>query len=100
MFELKRYPFTSWAISGAPEDLGVYVLWKGGEIVYIGSATGPEGIKAALREQFAKESEGSKIATEYGWEISRNPRARELELLAEHRRRFQRLPRLNAGPGG
>lgn len=94
----KRYPFTGWAIAGAPDDPGVYALWKNSELIYIGSASpGGATIRSRLVDHFAEHSQdGGYLATEYSWELSRNPRIRELELLEEYRAEHNRLPRLNA----
>jgi hypothetical protein len=98
----KRYPFTAWAISGAPEDPGVYALWKNGEVVYIGSApAGGSSIRSRLIDHLTEHTQdGGYLATEYSWELSRNPRARELELIEEYQRENHRLPRLNRGTEG
>lgn len=101
MLEHKRYPFTAWAISSAPEDPGVYGLWLGGELIYIGSASSPGAtIRSRLADHLAQEgADGGKIATEYAWELSRNPHVREAELLQEYCRQFQRYPLLNRRAG-
>jgi excinuclease UvrABC nuclease subunit len=96
MLKNKRYPFTAWAIAGAPEDPGVYCLWIAEELIYIGSAEAPSsGIKARLSEHFAGQTTAGFIATHYAWEISRRPCARAHELLLEFQRLFEGRPRLN-----
>lgn len=97
MLDHKRYPFTAWAVSSAPADPGVYGLWLDGELIYIGSASSPGAtIQSRLADHLAQEgADGRKIATEYAWELSRNARVREVELLEEYRRQFQRYPLLN-----
>lgn len=102
MLNHKRYPFTAWAISSAPEDPGVYGLWLDGELIYIGSASSPGAtIQSRLADHLSQQGAGgAKIATEYAWELSRNPRAREIELLEEYRRQFLRYPLLNRHGSG
>jgi len=97
----KRYAFAAWAISGAPDDPGVYCLWVGDELIYIGCAEAPSAsIRSRLADHFAEHAVGAgQSATHYSWEISRRPGERELELLQEFERRFGRLPRLNGTTG-
>jgi hypothetical protein len=45
-----RHRFTTWQISGAPAAPGVYLLWEGDEVIYIGSTSGER--EAGLREEF------------------------------------------------
>ncbi len=88
----RRYRFTRVVIAGAPEDQGVYALWDGEELIYYGRGA----IRARLMEHFhGRVDPLTRRATHYGWEICRDPAAREAELLGEHQRLFGRPPRLN-----
>ena len=92
----KRYEFAVWAVPGAPDDPGVYCLWVGDELIYIGCAEAPSAsIRSRLSDHLSGQTPGPAGITHYAWEISRRPRERELELLQEFERRFGRLPRLN-----
>ena len=96
MLDLPRYPFTTYAINGAPEDAGVVLLWQGEELTYIGatdSATG--GIQELLRRQYEQGTPCMRQATHYSWEIRRDPKARELELLRRFAGEHRRAPRCN-----
>jgi predicted GIY-YIG superfamily endonuclease len=89
-----RYHFTRRMIDGAPADRGVYILYRGAQVLYVGRA---DDIRARLRQH----SEGgvcecSRQATHYSWEIVLQPRLRELELLREQRERDGALPPCNA----
>jgi hypothetical protein len=55
-------------VAGAPKDMGVYALWRGDKLIYIGRALG---------------------------EIVLQPIVRELELLQEHRDAAGELPPCN-----
>ena len=89
----RRYRFTGVVIAGAPEDQGVYALWDGEELIYYGRGS----IRARLLEHFHGRVDAlTRRATHYGWEMCKDPAAREAELLAEHQRLFGRPPRLNA----
>jgi hypothetical protein len=87
----RRYRFTRVVIAGAPAEPGVYTLWQGEEVIYYGRAQGDATIRSRLLDHLA----AAAPATHYSWEISREPAARESELLQQHKRAFGRLPRLN-----
>ena len=89
----RRYRFTRMVIAGAPQDQGVYALWDGEELIYYGRGS----IRARLMDHFhGRLGALTRRATHYGWEICKDPAAREAELLAEHQRLFGKPPRLNA----
>lgn len=92
-----RYAFTATMVGGAPPDPGVFALWEEDELIYYGRALGGGAtIQSCLVEHLARADPCTAGATHYGWEITSNPRARELELLREHERSHGRLPRCNA----
>lgn len=94
----QSFPFTAKLIAGAPEEAGVFLLWHGGEIVYIGRADGRGAtIRSCLVEHFSgARGPCTRRAEDYSWEISLHPALRELELLEEYRKLFSRLPRCNS----
>ena len=82
-------------VEGAPDDSGVYILYRGRRVIYIGRA---DSIQARLREHLeGAVCECSRAATHYSWEIVLQPRLRELELLQEQRAAGG-LPPCNAHP--
>jgi predicted GIY-YIG superfamily endonuclease len=82
-------------VEGAPDDSGVYILYRGSRVIYIGRA---DSIQARLREHLeGAVCECSRAATHYSWEIVLQPRLRELELLQEQRDAGG-LPPCNAHP--
>lgn len=89
-----RYPFTSAAIQGAPDDPGVYALYQGEELVFYGLALGSGSIQTRLVAHYAGLIEPSN-ATHYAWEIARDPETRLAVLLQEYRYAFNRSPRFN-----
>jgi hypothetical protein len=91
-----RYALNAVMVSGAPPDPGVYALWEAEELIYYGRALGQSAtIQSSLREHLEAADRCTSRATHYGWEISSNPRAREVELLREYERSHGRLPRCN-----
>lgn len=84
-------------VGGAPPDPGVFALWENDDLIYYGRALG-EGatILSCLMEHLQGGNPCTAGATHYGWEITGNPRMRELELMREHQRLHGRLPRCNA----
>lgn len=87
----RRYRFNRVVLAGAPNEPGVYALWKGDELIYYGRAQGIATLRSRLLEHFNERVD----ATHYSWEISREPASRERELLREYLEMFGRLPRLN-----
>ena len=88
----RRYQFTRIVLAGAPNESGVYTLWKGDEVLYYGRASGATTIRSCLLQHYQLKVE----ATHYSWEMCRDPAQRELELLREHEDLFGRAPRLNS----
>jgi len=94
----RRYRFTRTVIAGAPDDAGIYALWDGEELIYYGRAQG-DGvtIRSRLMDHYQGRVDAqTRRATHYGWELCKDPVAREAELLLEHQRQFGKLPRLNS----
>src|ERR1700758_852009 len=82
--EMKRYPFTRPVMEYAPYDVGgVYVLWEGDEVIYIGRSGSTRNIRACLLEHLEGRRGGcTSKATHYSWEITIWDAARETELLS------------------
>ncbi|MBV8033154.1 MAG: hypothetical protein JO035_16700 [Betaproteobacteria bacterium] len=94
----ERFPFTARLIALAPLEAGVYVLWHGEDLIYIGHAKGGRAtLRACLLDHFSGVSGPcTRRANFYGWELSEDPEGDEARLLVEYRSLNQRLPRCNA----
>ncbi len=93
--EMKRFPFARPIMEYAPSDLGgVYVLWDGDEVIYIGRTGSSRDIRSCLLDHL-EGARGSctRAATHYSWEITLWDSARETELLALFAREHRRDPR-------
>jgi hypothetical protein len=92
-----RYPFTRRMLDGAPKDMGVYVLWRDQQVLYIGRALGGAStISSCLDEHMSgRRCDCSRQATHYSWEIVLQPGLRELELLEEQEKAAGELPPCN-----
>jgi hypothetical protein len=88
---VRKYQFTRIVLAGAPDESGVYVLWKDDEVIYYGRASGETTIRSCLLQHYQLKVE----ATHYSWEMCRDPAQREAELLREHEELFGHAPRLN-----
>jgi hypothetical protein len=93
--EAPRYHLTRSMVAGAPEEPGVYALWKGEELIFLGRASQAATIRACLVEHLGGACPCTRQATHYTWELSLQPAAREAEVLREFQARFGRLPRCN-----
>lgn len=94
------WPFEPDAVYDAPEIAGVYALWRYGEVIFYGHASGGEStIRSCLAEHLAGLRGGrTRTATHCSWETSANPEAREKELLFMFRATYHRLPSCNSSP--
>lgn len=92
-----RYSFTRKMVDGAPRDMGVYVLWRDRQLLYIGRALGGSTtIHSRLNDHMSGAlCDCSRQATHYSWEIVLQPIVRELELLQEQRDAAGALPPCN-----
>jgi hypothetical protein len=93
--KLPRYPFTRAMIEHAPEEPGVFGLFDGDELVYVGKAV-LDGLSikdCLLLHQDGVRGGCTMRATSYTWEISLWPAPREKELLAGFQQRAGRDPR-------
>ena len=92
---MKRYPFTRPILEYAPSEVGgVYVLWDGDEVIYIGRTGGATNIRTCLVEHLeGARGKCTSAATHYSWEITLWDSARETELLALFARENHRDPR-------
>ena len=92
---MKRFAFTRALIEYAPAEVGgVYVLWDGDEVIYIGRTGGATNIRACLLEHLdGKHGECTHKATHYSWEITIWGAARETELLSLFAKENARDPR-------
>ncbi|HLS87580.1 MAG TPA: hypothetical protein VK043_14860 [Burkholderiales bacterium] len=93
-----RHPFTRGAVEGAPQEAGVYGLFLGEELIYVGRATDrDESLRALLLlHQDGALGACTMKATHFAWEVTIWPYARENEVLVRHRRKYRREPRCNA----
>ena len=78
-----RYPFKEAVIFGVPDESGVYSLYFGYDLLYVGIARGrahAETLKSKLLAHAAGELKPS-IATHFKWEITHEPEKRLAETL-------------------
>lgn len=91
---LPRYPFKRAVIEHAPDDHGVYGLFDGEEVIYIGAAYGAATIREVLlRHQDGALGACTMKATAYTWQITRMARARAAAILDGIRGSSSREPR-------
>jgi hypothetical protein len=94
-----RYRFNAGMVDGAPEERGVYGLWDGEDLIFLGRSQGALTIQHALREHLSgRAGPCTSRATHYAWELCFEPAEREAELLAAFKAQFRRVPRCNAEP--
>jgi hypothetical protein len=90
-FALPRYPFTRQMIKHAPEEIGVYGLFEGTELIYLARANSIRASLLAHRDGL--HGHCTTRASAYTWEITLWARMREAELSSFFLRANKRDPR-------
>jgi hypothetical protein len=90
-----KWPVSKSLMLDAPETAGVYALWAGKELVYIGSARGGRTTLRTRLADHVRYIAPGKQPTHISWEITSKPVQRELELLVEFQEGNSRFPRWN-----
>ena len=92
-----HYYFQQGMVDLVPTVQGVYFLWQGDELIYIGRAVG-EGvsIKSRLNGHLAgRDGPCTQAATTFTYEARLDGKAAEVSYLNGYHRRMGRLPRCN-----
>lgn len=84
-------------LARVPLRAGIYALYQGGTLIYIGRAQGGGStIRSRLQSHKAgRDGPCTRQFTHYKYETTRADVTRERELLREYRQRHNRLPRCN-----
>ena len=91
------YEFTDNNLDKAPDSGGVYALYNGSTLIYIGrSKGGTTSIRSRLKDHKAgRDGRCTQSADHYRREPCTNPMTRERELLEEYKNSNSKLPRCN-----
>lgn len=81
-------PFTEAAVAGAPDESGVYFLYRQRQLVFIGMAPRGTGVRAALQRHLARH--GGPNATAFAVELFEEP-------VSAYRRHMASYMNENAG---
>lgn len=87
-----KWWFVAALVLVTPDAPGVFELWDGDEVVYVGAT---RGVRPSLRQALVREM-ALHDATHFSWEITYRAATRELELLEEYIAENHHPPRLNA----
>jgi excinuclease UvrABC nuclease subunit len=93
----ERTQFTDENLAHVPKCSGVYVLYNGFRIIYIGKAIGSRNLREQL--QAHKRGEGNpytRHATHYCYEMSPSAANREKDIMWEYKKVYGCLPACNA----
>jgi hypothetical protein len=88
MLASPQYTFAPWAIKGAPDDPGLFALYRRGELICIGIAKGSSAqdtIRARLLALYEDAANAGTI-THYQWEITSQPDLKRSLYLKQLRR--------------
>ena len=89
MLASPQYTFEPWAIKGAPDDPGLFALYRRGELVCIGVAKGNSEhntIRARLLALYQDAAATAGGITHYQWEITSQPDLKRSLYLKQLRR--------------
>ena len=89
------FRFAEDSIDSAPAREGVYALYQGNELIYIGKAEHEDTIRSRLQNHLSGENPCTKDATTYRYEVCDNPRHREELYLQAYKLSYIKLPRCN-----
>lgn len=75
MLASPKYSFEPWAIKGAPEDPGLFALYRRGELICIGVAKGSSAQDTIRARLIALLEDPANLGfvTHYQWEITSKP---------------------------
>jgi len=94
---MTTYAFTKENVDWAPLQNGVYRLFDGYLLIYVGSASGLTGtIRNRLQRHFnGDEGRCTQSATSFDFIVTEYPLSTEGDLLKAYRDTYGRLPRCN-----
>jgi excinuclease UvrABC nuclease subunit len=92
----QRSQFNDENIAHAPKCSGVYVLYNGPRIIFIGKATGMSNLRSKLQShKRGDEGNCTRHATHFCCELTPSTANRERDLLQEYKSVYGRLPACN-----
>jgi hypothetical protein len=91
--------FTEDTIRLVPARKGVYALYRGNELIYIGKAEHEGGLKAKLLVHLLSTDTCIRNTTSYRFEVCDNPKKKEEMLLQAYKTNYSRLPCCNVMMG-
>jgi len=90
-----RWRFDAETLRDVPEGPGVFTLWSGSDLVYIGRTEGSASLRELLKACLAPVRERDLRVTHFTWEVTVTPKTRAGDLLDSHLAKHGRLPRYN-----
>jgi len=89
-----RWRFDAETLRDVPEGPGVFTLWSGNEMLYIGRTEG----SVTLRDRLRGVLRASVPVSHFTWEVTVTPKTRAGDLLSSYREKNGRLPWYNEHP--
>ncbi len=92
-----RYAFIDANLKRAPDEPGVYALYRDERLIYVGAALGgTDTIRFRLKNhQESREGSCTQEATHYRYQITSNGKLRARDILDQYFRETGRQPRCN-----
>ncbi len=94
-----RLRFTDEHVRNVPSEPGIFCLWYGRDLVYVGCTAPRATLKSELDHALKMAMAADMLATTFSFEVTRTPKARAAEELRSYFADCGRLPKYNEPAG-
>lgn len=94
-----RLRFTDQQVQTVPSEAGVFCLWYGRDLVYVGCTAPCSDLRSELDHALKMAMADDMLATTFSFELTRTPKARAAEELRSYFADWGRLPKYNEPAG-
>src|SRR5438093_8246665 len=95
-----RLHFAEQYVQNVPEAPGIFCLWDGQHLVYVGRTAPRSNLRAELHHALTMAMAEDMCATHFTYELTSTPQTRAAEELRDYFERWGALPRYNEGRPG
>ena len=92
---LTRLHFTEQEVKDVPAEPGIFCLWYGRDLVYVGRTAPRSHLRAELEHALKMAMAEDMLATRFSYEVTRAPQTRAAEELRAYFSECGRLPKYN-----
>ena len=92
---MTRLRFTEQEVKDVPAETGIFCLWYGRDLVYVGRTVPRSHLRAELEHALTMAMAEDMLATTFSYEVTRLPQTRAAEELRSYFSGCGRLPKYN-----